>query len=110
MSQGKNNHFARDYEAGILMKNYDNTKFSTGKSDLLRDVAGGSSVKFSLIISAVAIAVGLAVPIAIEGNSQILAFDRPDIDYMTTSSIKPVKRYNIRKSVLDNNQANPFPE
>ncbi len=92
------------------MKNSGNLEYPTKNNDFLTNIAGSTSVQFALIISAVAIAVGLAIPVAIESNSQLLALDRSNIDYSTTSSIKPVKRYNIRKSILDSNQTNPFPE
>jgi len=92
------------------MKNSGNLEYSTENNGFLRNISGSTSVQFALIISAVAIAVGLAIPVAIESNSQLLALNRSNIDYSTTSSITPIKRYNVRKSILDNNQTNPFPE
>lgn len=77
-----------------------------GQRTNTRSVLGAStsstSVQFALIIGAIAIVTGLAVPFVYQQNAHRLAFDNSNIDRVVTGSIKKSKRYTIQKSILDN--------
>ncbi len=71
------------------------------KKSFLTQSSGGVSKQFALIAGAVSIASALLVPLVFKGNSQIASTDIFGVDRTVTGSIKPVKRYQIRKSILD---------
>ena len=58
-------------------------------------------MQFALIAGAVSIATALLVPLVFKGNSQVASTDIYGVDKTVTGSIKSVKRYHIRKSILD---------
>lgn len=59
-------------------------------------------MQFALVVGAVSVAAALLVPLAYKGNSQLALGDHQQIDRTITGSIGPVKRYRIRRSILDN--------
>jgi|GEM_PF-4051668 len=68
---------------------------------------GDASIQFALIAGAMAIGSALLVPMVFKGNAQIASSDKYGVDRTVTGSInpvKPVKRYHIRTSVLDNSK------
>jgi len=86
-----------------------NEKYRRSEPGLITSTDGGAMIRYSLIFSAIAIVAAIAVPLAVENNSQFLAFDPQEIDMMTTSSIGKNKRYRVRKSILDTRQINEQP-
>lgn len=76
-------------------------KVSDQKNCFLTNSSGDASMQFALIAGAVSIASALLVPLVFKGNSQIASTDIYGIDRTVTGSIEPVKRYHIRKSILD---------
>jgi len=67
----------------------------------LANTKGDASMQFALIAGAVSIATALMVPLVFKGNFKFASTNVHGIDTTVTGSIKPVKRYHIRKSVLD---------
>lgn len=59
-------------------------------------------MQFALVAGAVSVAAALLVPLVFEGSSQLAFNNHQQIDRTITGSISPVKRYHIRKSILDN--------
>jgi hypothetical protein len=76
-------------------------KANDQKNCFLTNSSGDASKQFALIAGAVSIATALLVPLVFKGNSQIASTDTYGVDRTVTGSIKPVKRYHIRKSILD---------
>jgi hypothetical protein len=85
----------------IVVKKNSNKNIVTKSIKFLSNTGGDTSMRFALIIGAVSIVSALMVPLAIEGNSRLLSFDRQNVDTIVTGSIKKPKRYHIRKSILD---------
>ena len=77
-------------------------KAVTAAATLMSNKSGDTSMRFALIVGAVAVVSALMVPVAMEGNSLLASFDRQNVDTIVTGSVKKPKRYHIRKSVLDN--------
>jgi len=77
------------------------SKVSSQKTGFLANSSGNASMQFALIAGAVSIASALLVPLVFKGSSQIASNEIYGVDRTVTGSIKPVKRYHIRKSVLD---------
>ena len=82
-------------------------KINSQKNHFLSNSRGDTSMQFALFAGAVAIGSALLVPMIFKGNAQIASSDKFGIDRTVTGSIKsvkPVKRYHIRTSVLDNSK------
>ena len=79
-------------------------KVNNRKNRFLSNAAGDASMQFALMAGAVSVATALLVPLVFKGNSKIASTDIYGIDRTVTGSIKPaksVKRYHIRRSILD---------
>ncbi len=76
-------------------------KIRDQKKSFLTQSSGDASKQFALIAGAVSIASALLVPLVFKGNSQIASTGIFGVDRTLTGSIKPAKRYHIRKSILD---------
>lgn len=76
-------------------------KFSGQKLSFLTNSSGNASIQFALVAGAVSIATALLVPLVFKGGTQFASSDIYGVDKTVTGSIKPAKRYHIRKSILD---------
>ena len=72
-------------------------------SSFLSNKSGNTTIQFAIIIGVVAVISGIMVPIAMESNLRLIAFERQNVDTIVTGSVKKGKRYRIRKSILDAN-------
>ena len=72
--------------------------------NFLRNANGDSSMRFALIVGAIAIVSAFIIPAVFEGNSQFANLDHLNVDSVITGSTKKTKHYIIRKSILDINE------
>ncbi len=86
----------------ILVRKNSNAKYNADNSGFLANISGDTSMQFALVVGAVSVAAALLVPLTFSGSSRLVFTDHKQIDRTVTGSVGPVKRYRIRKSVLDN--------
>ncbi len=84
------------------MRKNSKTRCTTDNCGFLSNINGDTSMQFALVVGAVSVAAALLVPLTFSGSSQLAFTDHQQIDRTVTGSIGPVKRYRIRKSILDN--------
>ncbi len=84
------------------MRKNSKTRYTTDNCGFLSNINGDTSMQFALVVGAVSVAAALLVPLTFSGSSRLVFTDHQQIDRTVTGSVGPVKRYRIRKSILDN--------
>ncbi len=86
------------------MDRFNKSEITFGTPRLAEHETSGTLIRISMFAAAIAVFAAVAVPFAVNQNGTLMAFDPNEIDTITTGAIKkPVKRYHIRKSILDAN-------